>query len=306
MKNILFLVAKTDTIIEGNYLKFANEMLNREAKTHIAIVDTLALSKSSIVCQGFQLITPLLANEPFPDDLTRLKVAEFDIVWLMSLGYRHSFLDKIQMLYGLPDSCRIINSLDALMHFKSKYFLASHPDVFSHPETHASTDPEILLDIVRSGGKWIAKPPAGSFGRDVYLLTANDPNAAVILDALTGQEQDQYCLIQRYVEEIEQGEKRVLFAGGKVVGQYLRKPARDHRTNIMQGAEAELCELTNDEAIYCQRIGALVMSYGAEFVGMDLAYPWVIEFNVITPGGIETIRQLGGPDLTKSVLDKIL
>jgi glutathione synthase len=64
--------------------------------------------------------------------------------------------------------------------------------------------------------------------------------------------------------------------------------------------------LTDQEAEYCLAIGKLMKSYGAEFVGMDLAYPWVIEFNVITPGGVETIQQLGGPDLTKSILDKIL
>ena len=113
------------------------------------------------------------------------------------------------------------------------------------------------MKIVQSGGKWIAKPPAGSFGKDVYLLTSQDQNTAVILDSLTGEDKDQYCLLQRYVEEIEQGEKRVLFAGGKVVGQYLRRPTRDHRTNIMQGASAELCELTAEEADYCEKIGKL-------------------------------------------------
>ena len=306
MTNIVFLVSETDTIIEGNYLKFANEMLARGANSHIAVVDSLALVRSSIVVQGFQLKTPLLTNEPFPKDLSTFELAEFDIVWIMSLGYRESFLDKMQMLYGLPGSCRIVNSLNALMHFKSKYFLASHAETFAHPETHASTSPEQLLDIVQSGGKWIAKPPAGSFGKEVYLLTQNDPNAAVILDSLTGLAQKKYCLLQRYVEEIEAGEKRVIFAGGEVVGQYIRTPTKDHRTNIMQGAAATLCELTDEESTYCDKIGQLMKSYDAEFVGMDLAYPWVIEFNVITPGGIDTISQLGGPDLTKNVLDKIL
>lgn len=306
MQKIVFLVSETNTIIEGNYLKFANEMLARGANSHLAVVDSLALSRSTIVIQGFQLTTPLLANEPFPSDLSTFELAEFDVVWIMSLGFRESFLDKMQMLYGLPDNCRIVNSLDALMHFKSKYFLANHQATFAHPETHASTNPEQLLSIVRSGGKWIAKPPAGSFGNEVYLLTQDDPNAGVILDSLTGLERSRYCLIQRYVEEIEAGEKRVIFAGGEVVGQYIRTPTKDHRTNIMQGAEAALCELTDEESKYCEKIGHLMKSYGAQFVGMDLAFPWVIEFNVITPGGIDTIMQLGGPNLTGKVLDKIL
>jgi len=140
----------------------------------------------------------------------------------------------------------------------------------------------------------------------VYLLTSDDPNARVILESMCGPEQDRFCLLQRYVDEISNGEKRVILAGGKPVGQYLRIARKDHRTNIQQGATFQSCELTPEEIEYSERIGELLMSHGAEFVGMDLVYPWVIEFNVINPGGLLTIEQVAGDDITAAILHNII
>ncbi|MFT6517250.1 MAG: glutathione synthase, partial [Candidatus Azotimanducaceae bacterium] len=143
-------------------------------------------------------------------------------------------------------------------------------------------------------------------GRSVFLLRANDPNCQVILETLTGNDNDEYCLLQPYVSEIEQGEKRVLIAGGVPVGQYLRRAAKDHRTNRMQGADIAACDLTAEEQQYCETIGEFLRSQGVEFAGLDLAYPWVIEFNVINPGGLLTIEQLTGAQLCKAIIKQII
>ena len=41
---------------------------------------------------------------------------------------------------------------------------------------------------------------------------------------------------------------------------------------------------------------------GASYVGLDLAFPWVIEFNVINPGGLTTLWELEGRDYADDVL----
>jgi glutathione synthase len=151
----------------------------------------------------------------------------------------------------------------------------------------------------------VAKPPAGSLGRDVFVLKPGGPNNRAILQNLCGREEDQYTLLQQYVSEVTSGEKRVLFAGGKVIGQYRRTATGDHRTNLIQGATSTACDLSEAEAIYCRTIGQVLTSMGAGFVGIDLIYPWVIEFNVINPGGITTIDELTGVDLTNAVLDSL-
>ena len=73
----------------------------------------------------------------------------------------------------------------------------------------------------------------------------------------------------------------------------------------MQGARSEACKLTKEEANYCEKLGAFLKDFGAELVGLDLAYPWIIEFNVINPGGLLTIEELTGQDLTATIVDEL-
>ena len=302
---ITLLIAVSELIEESNYLRLGNALLERNFSVSYCFMDSLAMHGSKVMASGFQVTKPLVVDAPFPQ-CQLIDLEQADVVWTLTLGMRHSFLDKIQLLKCLESKCQLINSLEALMHLKSKYFLASQSEVFQYPETHCATDPRELERIItQGGGRWIAKPPAGSLGRDIFLLSAEDPNLRVILETMTGIDADQYCLLQPYVEEITHGEKRVLIAGGQPVGQYLRHAEQDHRTNVSAGAQTELCELSAKELAYCQRIGEFLMQQGAYFVGLDLAYPWVIEFNVVNPGGIQTILELGGEDLSGAVIDSI-
>jgi glutathione synthase len=300
---IAILIAETDTIVDGNYLRFGNELNSRGAEVTYCLIDTLSLQESRVSAKGFQASRPICDGDSFPST-DEYYLEDFASVWVLSLGFRSSFLDKMQLLYSIHHKVKLVNSLDTIMHLKSKYFLASKPELFKYPETFASSNPDTLFEIISKGGKWIVKPPAGSFGRDVFFLTNEDPNTRVILQTLCGPEMNQYTLLQQYVPEIERGEKRVLLAGGKPVGQYRRVANQDHRTNIMQGAHSEPCELTREELAYCLQIGKYFREFGAEFVGLDLAYPWIIECNVINPGGLLTIEELTGVDLTGTILDE--
>ena len=302
-QKIALIIAETETIIDGNYLRFSNELRDRGLSVTLCLIDSLSLTQSKVSIKGFRVEKPLRDGDPFPE-CQDFFLEDFPDVWILSLGFRSSFLDKMQLLFSINDKVQLINSLDTIMHLKSKYFLASKPELFRYPETFASSDPDTLYETLAKGGQWIAKPPAGSFGREVFFLTHEDPNARVILQTLCGPELDQFTLLQKYVPEIEQGEKRVLLAGGKPVGQYRRIANQDHRTNIMQGAHSEACDLTPDETTYCRKIGTFFKEFGAEFVGLDLAYPWIIECNVINPGGLLTIEELTGQDLTKIILNE--
>lgn len=304
MDKIAFLIAETDSLKDGNYLRFGNELRTRGSQVTFCLVDSLSMHRSNVMARGFTLQQDVFAGDVFPT-LDIFDLSAFSHLWLMSLGARRNFLDKMQLLYSINNKVRIINSLDAIMHLKSKYFLATSPEQFNYPITYASTDPDELYRIMQQGGKWIAKPPAGSLGREVFLISNEDANARVILETLCGPDNDQYTLLQAYVAEIEQGEKRVLIAGGKPVGQYRRIAENDHRTNLMRGARSEACELTRQEADYCVQLGAFLKGFGADFVGLDLAYPWIIEFNVINPGGLLTIEELTGCDLTASIIDEL-
>ena len=89
------------------------------------------------------------------------------------------------------------------------------------------------------------------------------------------------------------------------MGQYKRLATGDHRTNLLRGAKTEACDLTPDETAYCNQIGVWLRRIGANYVGIDMVYPWVIEFNVVNPGGLMTIEDLTGKDLAPKILDQL-
>jgi glutathione synthase len=304
MDSIAFLIADTESIEDGNYLRLGNELLQRGFGVAVCLIDSISMHDSNIRVKGFTLNRAMNDGDSIPA-LESFDLSIFSHLWLLSLGFRRTFLDKMQLLYSISDRVHIINSLDTITHLNSKYFLATRPGQFKYPATYASTDPEELYQIMQQGGMWIAKPPAGSLGREVFLISHEDANARVILETLCGPDKDQFTLLQAYIQGVEKGEKRVLLAGGKPIGQYRRIAKNDHRNNLHQGASSEMCELTAQETRYCIALGAFLKDFGAEFVGLDLVYPWIIEFNVINPGGLVTIAELGGQDLTATIIDEI-
>jgi glutathione synthase len=77
------------------------------------------------------------------------------------------------------------------------------------------------------------------------------------------------------------------------MGCYLRLPAEDHRTNLAQGAQAERATLSHQEIALAHTIGAFCQTEGAEFIGIDMVYPYIIEINIVNPGGLGTLQGLG-------------
>ncbi len=278
MGSILFLVttAGTPHNDNGRRLPAAFERLGWQVT--IADHETLAMRSGAITIGH-----------------ARQSIDGFDLVWMVGLGERASFLDRMQLL-STVSPLKFVVRPQVLLQLHAKYALPTGPLTAHHPETHASHDAAWLREIVQSGGTWIAKPAAGSFGRDVFRVDANDPNLIVILESLTGHDGSRYCVLQRYAREIEDGEKRVLVAGGRLIASYLRLPRLDHRANIAADAQARVTTLSDEELLLARKCAQWLAGEGAGFAAVDMAYPWIVEFNVANPGGLATIERLTGHD----------
>ena len=232
---------------------------------------------------------------------------QMDCLWVLSFGKRQLFLDTIEILWILEKKTKVLNSTQSLMFVNNKYSLSHFSDMFLSPETYASCRFDLLWSIYEKNKEriWVLKPPAESLGRDVFLLKPGDTNVKALMQLMTGGKSDRYCLLQEYIPHIEQGEKRVLVANGKVICYYIRKQGADsvdHRTNLHQGAIAQTCDLSISERELCEKIGNELKSLGAYFIGIDLVYPYVVEINVISPGGLSTVCDLTGNDFSEEVI----
>ncbi len=215
----------------------------------------------------------------------RVPLAAFDLIWPVGLGARDTFLDRMQLLRGV-DQARFVNAVDALVYLHGKLALLEF-----QPETHVSADVEALLGIAAQGGRWVAKPIAGSFGRDVAQLPPDSASRRAILERLTGAGAGRPCILQRHEPAARTREKRVLIAGREIIGAYGKAGG-----NLFAGAVARRARLTAQERSLIERVIARLNAAGARFAGVDLAYPHIFEANVANPGGLSTLAALTGSD----------
>lgn len=220
--------------------------------------------------------------------------AAFDLIWLLGLGRASTFFDRMQLLHGLPQQ-RLVTPVDALVYWHAKYAWWRHM-----PETHASSDPAYLKDRLASGGEWVVKPTAGSFGRDVQRIRADAEGAAAI-DRLTAHG-SRFCLLQRFVAEIEHGEKRTLVADGRLIGTYLRLPGADLRANLAEGGTAAPADLTREERTLVQSLATELAARGIGFAAIDTVFPYLMEINLANPGGLPTLAALYGREYADDVV----
>lgn len=256
-----------------------------DAGWHVACFD-----RDSLAVRSNQLTARTLAGEC-------LSLAGFDLYFVLGFGAEATFLDRMQLLRSL-DQRRFVNSVDALVfqHGKMSLILAC-PDI-PQPASYLSNDAAELAAVVAAGGDWIAKPPASSFGRDVFRLHGDDTNMGAILAHLVRD--GRYALLQERVETGAQLEKRVLIVAGKPIGVYA-KQAADHRGNLDAGASPVPARLTPDEREVVERLGGKLDGMGVRFAAADLINGRVLEINVANPGWLKTYQELCGEDRTARV-----
>jgi len=223
----------------------------------------------------------------------------FELIWPLGFGRLATWFDRMQMLHGLPGR-RFVVSPSALVWLHGKHRWLEHM-----PETHTSARARRLHEVVTSGGDWVLKPTAGSYGRDVKLIRNGAITLAEIETHLAACG-DGYLIAQRFVEGIKQGEQRTLVAGGKLIATYTRLPGEDITSNLAAGGRARSGRLTPGQESVARTIADELAAAGAGFAAIDLVGERLMEVNVANPGGLGTLVELGDGDFTDAVVAAIL
>jgi glutathione synthase len=155
-------------------------------------------------------------------------------------------------------------------------------------------------------GKVVIKPWDGNGGRGVLVSHYEDPNFRSMLEILTDEER-QYILVQEYIPEVVEGDKRIIFVDGDPVGWMARVPQPgDHRGNMHVGAKVAEFELSDRDKEICSAIGPRLKELGLLFVGIDIIGEYLTEINVTSPTGIQEINPMMGISIESLVLDAVV
>lgn len=191
------------------------------------------------------------------------------------------------------DSTFLMNDPRGLRDADEKLYALRFPDWT--PRTYVTADPVRIRAFVDAcGGNAVIKPIGRAGGYGVMKLTANDVNIPSIIELLT-EAGTVSVMVQEYLPQVREGDKRVLLLDGKLLGAILRVPRKDDlRANIHVGGRVKACSLTEREEQLVANIGPHLHADGLYFVGLDVIGERLTEVNVTSPTGIQELGRLNG------------
>ena len=250
---------------------------------------------------------PTTAEAPHfhPGEAQDVSLGDFDVVWMRKdPPFDMDYIFTTYLLDLVPPRTLVLNDPRALRNFNEKMFAQQFHGL--GPTTLITCDiKRAMAWIATVEGKVVLKPWDGNGGRGVLVTQHGDPNLRSMLEILTANGRDT-ILVQHYIPEIVQGDKRIILIDGEPVGWMLRVPqAGDHRGNMHVGATVESCELTPRDQEICAAIGPALKAHGMLFVGIDTIGPHLTEINVTSPTGIQEINKLMDLKLEQTLTDAV-
>jgi len=244
--------------------------------------------------------------EPFfqESQATDLDLGEMDVVWMRKdPPFNMDYIFSTYLLDLVPKKTLVLNDPRSIRNFNEKMYALHFAEYC--PETLVTREISRAKEWALKHPKIVIKPWDGNGGRGVLVTAHDDPNFRSMLEILT-ENQTQYILVQEYLPEIVEGDKRIILIDGEPVGQMLRIPQKgDHRGNMHVGARVEACELTPREQEICTVLAPELKKHGLLFVGIDTIGDKMTEINVTSPTGIQEINRLMGIQLEVLLTDQI-
>jgi glutathione synthase len=146
-------------------------------------------------------------------------------------------------------------------------------------------------------GECVLKPLHGNAGKAVFKIGRDGANLAALLELFNATYREPHVL-QAFVPEVADGDKRIILVDGEFTGAINRRPgAGEIRSNLAAGGTAEAAELTETELEICEALGPELKKRGLLFVGIDvIGGRWLTEINVTSPTGIVAVDKFNGTD----------
>jgi len=190
----------------------------------------------------------------------------------------------------------VVNSPSALRDFNEK--LIALPFIQHMPPTLVSSDPGVIGDFLKRQGGCVIKALDSFQGKSVQKITSSDQ--ATVESFTHGGTQP--VMVQKFLENVRKGDKRVILLGDKFLGAALRRPKEGYHANFAR-SDALKTELTDKEKKIIDEVGPWLLRHGIHFTGLDLIDEQLTEINITCPTGIIQISELEGWKLSERIVD---
>lgn len=230
----------------------------------------------------------------------RRNLSDFDVVLMrQDPPFDLHYITATHLLERLPPKTLVVNNPRQVRNAPEKIFVTQFPDLM--PPTLITRDKGDIEAFRREFGDIVMKPLFGHGGAAVVRITRDDLNFGSLFDIFSTSYREPW-VVQRFLPEVKEGDKRIILIDGVFAGAVNRVPAdNDLRSNMVRGGAASATQITARERQICETIGPSLKEMGLILVGIDVIAGNLTEINVTAPTGIRAIKRIGGPDLAPQV-----
>ena len=200
------------------------------------------------------------------------------------------FLYATQMLSLAQDEgALVVNNPQALRDFNEKLFTSYFPEHI--PSTLVANNQALIRAFHAKHQDIICKPLDGMGGASIFRVKPDGNNLGVIIETLT-QLGTRYMMVQEYLPEIKDGDKRVLIVDGEVVPFCLaRLPTKgETRGNLAAGGTGRPQPISETDRALAEAISPMLKENDILFVGLDVIGTKITEINITSPTCVREIE----------------
>ncbi|UWQ92054.1 glutathione synthase [Aliisedimentitalea scapharcae] len=267
--------------------------------------DQLAYQEGRITARGHDMTVQRVAGDPAVLGPEReVDLAGFDVVWLrQDPPFDMHYITSTHLLDRLKGQALVVNDPFWVRNYPEKLLVLDFPDLT--PPTTVARDLETIKAFKAKHGDVILKPLYGNGGAGVFRLDANDRNLTSLHELFTGFSREP-LIVQKFLPDVRNGDKRIILVDGDPVGAINRVPAEgETRSNMHVGGRPEKIGLSERDQEICAAIGPLLKEKGQVFVGIDVIGDYLTEINVTSPTGIQELERFNGVNIAEKVWQAI-
>ena len=240
-------------------------------------------------------------GEPRRLDLGR----DIDVVLMrQDPPFHMGYITATHLLERIAGETLVVNDPASVRNAPEKVFVLDFRQFM--PPTLVARRLEDIRAFQQKHGSVVVKPLHGNGGKAIFRVPESGENLSALVEVFN-QTWPEPHMVQPFLPEVAEGDKRIVLVDGEYAGAINRKPGKgEFRSNLAQGGYAEATELTPREEEICAAMGPELKKRGLISVGIDvIGGQWLTEINVTSPTGIVAIDKFNDTDTPGRIWDAI-
>ena len=214
------------------------------------------------------------------------------------------YITACHLLERIMDETLVVNNPVSVRNAPEKVMVLDYREFM--PPTLITRSADEVKRFMAEHGAVVVKPIHGNGGKAIFRVPESGDNLTALFEVFN-QTWPEPHMVQPFLPEVAEGDKRIVLVDGEVAGAINRIPGEgEFRSNLAMGGSAEKTQLTPREEEICAAMGPRLKELGLTFVGIDvIGGKYLTEINVTSPTGIVAISNFDGSDVAGMIWDAI-